>query len=286
MSKIYCTKCGGQNFKYQCVSCADTNPSVQMTNSEIKKDELKPCPFCQKSMVDPYFDDMNKRWRVGCGRCGASSGIHVEKQQAIDAWNTRTPEPTKECKHVWVAKEQIIGHPGTYRAECRNCGESPTILEPTKAESPVKGLLNKLLNEDCDKCGIKLENRIHGINGFPVCQKCFDEATKDMRFGSKAENGLVRLDKDKIEFIIGKNMADITGCEKAAIEIYDNFFTPSITKEQLLAILPEEQLCDCFEEVDGIPYRKPKCVCKNSVIREMKQRIEELFKKEGTNAQQ
>ena len=66
-----------------------------MTNSEIKKCDPKPCPFCPKSIVDPYFDDMANRWRVGCGRCGASSGIYKEKQKAIDAWNTRPPEPTK-----------------------------------------------------------------------------------------------------------------------------------------------------------------------------------------------
>lgn len=44
-------------------------------------------------MVDPWFDDVSKRWAIGCGRCGASSGrsIHAEgsKEAAIKSWNTR-----------------------------------------------------------------------------------------------------------------------------------------------------------------------------------------------------
>jgi Lar family restriction alleviation protein len=61
------------------------------------KDPLLPCPFCGpgQSMVDPWFDDVSKRWAVGCGRCGASSGrsIHAEgsKEAAIRSWNTRAP---------------------------------------------------------------------------------------------------------------------------------------------------------------------------------------------------
>ena len=59
--------------------------------------ELLPCPFCGpgQSMVDPWYDDVSKRWAVGCGRCGSSSGrsIHAEgsKEAAVNAWNTRAP---------------------------------------------------------------------------------------------------------------------------------------------------------------------------------------------------
>lgn len=59
--------------------------------------ELLPCPFCGpgQSMVDPWYDDVSKRWAIGCGRCGASSGrsIHAEgsKEAAIKSWNTRSP---------------------------------------------------------------------------------------------------------------------------------------------------------------------------------------------------
>lgn len=60
--------------------------------------ELKPCPFCGpgNSMVDLWFDDVSKRWAVGCGRCGSSSGrsVHAEgsKEKAAAAWNTRAPQ--------------------------------------------------------------------------------------------------------------------------------------------------------------------------------------------------
>ncbi|MDO9068609.1 MAG: Lar family restriction alleviation protein, partial [Deltaproteobacteria bacterium] len=71
--------------------------------------ELLPCPFCGpgQSMVDPWYDDVSKRWAVGCGRCGSSSGrsIHADgsKEAAIKSWNTRAPAQcdvqTKEALH-------------------------------------------------------------------------------------------------------------------------------------------------------------------------------------------
>ena len=57
-------------------------------------ERLLSCPFCGpgQSMVDAYFDEMAKRYRVGCGRCGSSSGIHPREtgpEPAIAAWNKR-----------------------------------------------------------------------------------------------------------------------------------------------------------------------------------------------------
>lgn len=56
--------------------------------------ELLPCPFCGpgQSIVSLWHDDMTQRWRVGCGRCGASSGTSPRDKTeapAIAAWNTR-----------------------------------------------------------------------------------------------------------------------------------------------------------------------------------------------------
>jgi hypothetical protein len=50
-------------------------------------------------MVDVYFDDTSKRFRVGCGRCGCSSGIDPRDKSeapAIARWNRRAqpPQPT------------------------------------------------------------------------------------------------------------------------------------------------------------------------------------------------
>lgn len=67
----------------------------QFQSSAGNEHGLLACPFCGpgQSMVDPWFDDVSKRWAIGCGRCGASSGrsIHAEgsKEAAIKSWNTR-----------------------------------------------------------------------------------------------------------------------------------------------------------------------------------------------------
>lgn len=59
--------------------------------------KLLPCPFCGpgQSIVSLWHDDMAQRWRVGCGRCGASSGISPRDKTeapAIAAWNNRRPD--------------------------------------------------------------------------------------------------------------------------------------------------------------------------------------------------
>lgn len=59
--------------------------------------ELKPCPFCGpgQSVVGLWHDDVSQRWRVGCGRCGCSTGISPRDKTetpAIKAWNTRAPQ--------------------------------------------------------------------------------------------------------------------------------------------------------------------------------------------------
>lgn len=63
-------------------------------------DELKPCPFCGCEDIDEYEGDFGNG--VYCMNCGAMMGepIHMEfrtnervsYEQAIEAWNTRTPE--------------------------------------------------------------------------------------------------------------------------------------------------------------------------------------------------
>lgn len=69
---------------------------------------LLPCPFCGpgQSMVSLWFDDVSKRWRVGCGRCGCSTGTSPrDKTQApaIAAWNTRAAPSAQEP----VAREAL-----------------------------------------------------------------------------------------------------------------------------------------------------------------------------------
>ena len=58
-------------------------------------EEILSCPFCGvgMSVCDTDYDDTAKRWRVWCGKCGASSGVSPRaegsKEAAIKSWNTR-----------------------------------------------------------------------------------------------------------------------------------------------------------------------------------------------------
>lgn len=76
--------------------------SVQVDGEQkitADNERLLSCPFCGpgNSQVDTWHDDVSKRWRVGCGRCGSSSGasVHREgsKEAAIKSWNTRNGSP-------------------------------------------------------------------------------------------------------------------------------------------------------------------------------------------------
>lgn len=80
-----------------------------MTPPKHRDDEpmtLEPCPFCGpgQSQVDLWFDDVAKRWRVGCGRCGCSTGISPrDKTQApaIEAWNRRHRSASSPQETGW-----------------------------------------------------------------------------------------------------------------------------------------------------------------------------------------
>lgn len=93
-----------------------------MTHSSPVTTGLLPCPFCGpgQSMVDPWYDDVSKRWAIGCGRCGASSGrsVHAEgsKESAIKAWNTRASQPARcsaDIRAVLIAAKCVTTD-GTY----------------------------------------------------------------------------------------------------------------------------------------------------------------------------
>lgn len=50
-----------------------------------------PCPWCGpgRSVCDPVYSFMSKRWQVFCGACGASCGSYPTEAEAIAAWNRR-----------------------------------------------------------------------------------------------------------------------------------------------------------------------------------------------------
>ncbi|MBR5508986.1 MAG: Lar family restriction alleviation protein [Lachnospiraceae bacterium] len=60
--------------------------------SEFK---LLSCPFCGFDApficTSRYGDMQELHYHVHCGKCGSLGGHHVEKDKAIEAWNTRKP---------------------------------------------------------------------------------------------------------------------------------------------------------------------------------------------------
>lgn len=83
--------------------------------------EPLPCPFCGpgNSIVEAYYDDWSKRYRVGCGCCGASTGITPRASDdsaavAIARWNTRDG---------WNARAALDAPPDPELAESRREAE-------------------------------------------------------------------------------------------------------------------------------------------------------------------
>ena len=62
--------------------------------------ELKPCPFCGDSPRIRRFElmegFMDETYSVRCDFCGASIDRWLSNQDAIAAWNRRTPTNTGE----------------------------------------------------------------------------------------------------------------------------------------------------------------------------------------------
>ena len=60
--------------------------------------ELKPCPFCGNKNIKTFDDITNGLYQVICSvvanGCGAATGYHQDKKQAIEAWNRRTNNAT------------------------------------------------------------------------------------------------------------------------------------------------------------------------------------------------
>ncbi len=75
-------------------------------------DELKTCPCCKGTpeLQDPNPEPTNasmSEYYVECLGCGLSSGTHEFMDEAIKAWNTRTPELPNPCSvEQW---EEITG---------------------------------------------------------------------------------------------------------------------------------------------------------------------------------
>lgn len=287
MSEMYCTKCGCQNFKYQCVNCADTNPSVEMTNSEIKCEELR------KLFEDHYWDTFESDKMI----------ILKHIDFVLGLYKTRTPEPTKaegnelyqlgyEAGRLYeqqlnravnaLAKlsernkptkaelekmeEDVSIYGATYQKDGKRIDPKDIFTNiPTKAdECDHKNKLITDMSTDywCSDCGaLKITNV---------------ELSLPKAIPTKAENGLDSFEFrvfliQFIEALKGKDLDNKDEMRVLVSKWRDNaickFSAPSITKEKLLAILPEEIPPTSDWYMGYMSYRQV-----------LLQRIEELFK--------
>lgn len=101
--------------------------------------ELAACPFCGpgESIVEPWFDEVVNRWRVGCGRCGCSTGHapreeNDSKHRAVEAWNRRAPDQANLLSEI-AALRASDARTGELLAES-NLRESRATVRATQAE--------------------------------------------------------------------------------------------------------------------------------------------------------
>ena len=64
--------------------------------AEMKKEELKPCPFCGSEELAIELNPIGN-WSVSCLECGATGRDEVKRGRAIKVWNTRHNEPVTMC---------------------------------------------------------------------------------------------------------------------------------------------------------------------------------------------
>lgn len=58
--------------------------------------ELKPCPFCGGTNIEINIIVDTPQAYLKCRRCGIEQSIYPTKEDAIEAWNTRTERSEAE----------------------------------------------------------------------------------------------------------------------------------------------------------------------------------------------
>jgi Lar family restriction alleviation protein len=72
--------------------------------------KLKPCPFC--GCDDVYVSFLPPGVSAYCSKCKIGGPICDNQQDAIDEWNTRTPDPADVLREV---RDSIINMYDTHR---------------------------------------------------------------------------------------------------------------------------------------------------------------------------
>jgi Lar family restriction alleviation protein len=63
------------------------NHTDMVRKESLTQEDLKPCPFCGQN--EPVLWDVAGSAWVQCGGCSASTGIHNNRDEAVDHWNGR-----------------------------------------------------------------------------------------------------------------------------------------------------------------------------------------------------
>lgn len=97
-----------------------------------EKPELLPCPLCWNKAR--YYSVSPASHQIECAKCGLATKSYIDKEEAIEAWNTRY-QPTSTYEEI---EKQY------YR--CTNCGYEVHYYE----YPPDEG-------EFCKGCGARVE---------------------------------------------------------------------------------------------------------------------------------
>lgn len=259
-----------------------------MTNSEIKKDELKPCKHCgedfQLQVIRVDFTNPD-RDIIKCRKCNGSVCRKFWQHP------TRTPEPTKA--EQGISKELNSALEKELSKQTRWTDREKTAIRkffegvvlrldlPTKAENGLVKIAD-LEHAFCMAVMDSEEFKRYDFGSFITYNKhTFWE-------GFKAIHNLIiqkqcatpSITKEQLTHVSKNTIINCIGMLKSIIECKYNLTEQDVgvinsayaeidkipTKEQLLAILPEKE---------HLKFGK------NEAIDQMKQRIEEMFKKDS-----
>lgn len=97
-----------------------------------ERQTLKPCPFCGSISVDIMETIRNPTlYSVECRGCDCSTNVYYSREEAVNAWNTRTPHELDPKSLLMMIKSHV-----EYALETQSqyefsflCGECNGLLE-------------------------------------------------------------------------------------------------------------------------------------------------------------
>lgn len=96
----------------------------------MSETQLKPCPFCGATDIEPWTDDYGSEV-VFCRHCGTTGPQGVTQARAIRWWNTRKPS-----KELQACKEAIQSICDKFEniEECNECPIKEYGVCPSKED--------------------------------------------------------------------------------------------------------------------------------------------------------